>query len=119
MEHSVSGVALEIIKDNDVPLRCMVIEIAQKLDHAGPLHEIALAGHIIRKDGNDRIALGAGVFPAARFLRIEAMTIGHLPLPGHAAVNEGFGWMGGGLGHGRVVFAMGVGCASSSASRLA
>lgn len=78
MEFGIAGKAFQIIENNHVIAALLRIQIAQQIDHAGAVHEIARAGNIVGKDRLDIIALVFRVITAAAFLAFQARALGFL-----------------------------------------
>jgi hypothetical protein len=51
-------------------------------DHAGALHEVAAARHVVVKHRFDVIAAGSGVIPAAMLLALQSVAVVSLLLVG-------------------------------------
>ncbi|KIC32121.1 hypothetical protein RA25_13745 [Leisingera sp. ANG-S5] len=81
---------LEIVKDHNVVLFRLSIEVAEKRHHAWTFHEVTASRCIIGKDGFYFIALGLGIGTAALLLAFQTATIQLLFGRGHPAVNDCF-----------------------------
>ena len=88
MEFRIAGKALEVVKNNDIALLRLRIEIAEQRHHAGALHKITATRRIVGKDRVDGIALRLGILTAAGFLALQPMAFLGLFCTGNAAVND-------------------------------
>ncbi|WP_244564348.1 hypothetical protein [Rhizobium sp. RU36D] len=65
VKFGISGETLEVVKNHDISLMGLGIEIAQERDHARALHKVAATADVVRKDGFDLVAQGICMLTAA------------------------------------------------------
>jgi len=89
VKNGVSGEALQVIENDDVAVVCLRVHEPEQGDHAGTLHEVAAAGHVVVKDRFDFIAPSGRILPATMLLAVQAVSIVLLFFVGNPAVNDG------------------------------
>lgn len=70
VELYITAVAFEIVEDHNKALAIARIHIGQKSYHAGALHKITAAGHIVREYGFNRVTLRFRILAATVFLTL-------------------------------------------------
>ncbi|MDA8363537.1 MAG: hypothetical protein M0Z84_06875 [Gammaproteobacteria bacterium] len=89
VEDRIPGKALQVIENHYVPIVRLRFQKSEHGDHAGALHEVPAAGHIVVEDGFDLVAVGSRICPAAMLLAMQPVSVVFLFLVGNPAVDDG------------------------------
>src|SRR5690606_7169867 len=76
-------------EDDDVAVACLSSHELKHRDHAGALHEVAAARHVVVEDRFDVVTSRGGVVAATMLLALQPIAVVSLLLVGNAAVDDG------------------------------
>src|SRR5690606_40524757 len=84
-----SDLTLQVVEDDDVPIVRLSPHELEHRDHAGALHEVAAARHVVVKDRFDVVASSGRVVAATMLLALQPVAVVSLLLVGNPAVDDG------------------------------